>query len=72
MPFDAKDIESQTVQILGDTFFIEDTDNRIFSKDTRHDGDAEVNRLTRHAHFKATVLRDTPLRDIEFTHDLDT
>ena len=37
----------------------------------RHDRDAEINIAPFVAHAKASVLRHTPLGDVEFRHDLD-
>ena len=65
-----EDVEPQLVELLADRFLVEDTDDRVLAVHARHDRDAEVDRLARHAQLEAAVLRHALLGDVELRHDL--
>ena len=67
---EAQDVEPQLVELLADRFLVEDTDDRVLAVHARHDRDAEVDRLARHAQLEAAVLRHALLGDVELRHDL--
>ena len=66
-----EDVEPQLVELLADRFLVEDADDRVLAVHARHDRDAEVDRLARHAQLEAAVLRHALLGDVELRHDLD-
>ena len=67
----AEDVEPQLGELLADRFLVENSDDRVLAVDARHDRDAEVDRLARHAQLEAAVLRHALLGDVELRHDLD-
>ena len=66
------DIEVEILETLVDLLFVEDTDDRVFAKDRRHDRNTKVDRAALVPHTKTSVLRDAALGDVELGHDLDT
>ena len=68
---EAEDVEPQLGELLADRLLVEDADDRVLAVDARHDRDAEVDRLARHAQLEAAVLRHALLGDVELRHDLD-
>ena len=66
-----QDVEAQLGELLADRFLVEDADDRVLAVDARHDRDAEVDGLARHAQLEPAVLRHALLGDVELGHDLD-
>src|SRR5690606_34894262 len=65
-------IEGQAFEVLGNTLFIENTDNGILTKDAWHDRDTKIDRFSPETHLETTILWNASFRNIKFTHDLDT
>ncbi len=65
-------LQGQPLEIRGDGFLVEDTDDGVLAENARHDRHAKVDRFASHPHFKAAVLGNPPLRNIQLAHDLDT
>ena len=59
------------MKFLGERFLVQDAQNRVFSVDGRHDGNAEIDEAALVADPEAPVLRHAALGDIQFAHDLD-
>ena len=68
---EAQDVEPQLGELLADRLLVEDADDRVLAVHARHDRDAEVDGLARHAQLEAAVLRHALLGDVELGHDLD-
>ena len=65
------DIQAQRPEFFADRFLVENTDDRIFAVNRRHDRNAEVDRASLVARLEASVLRNAALGNVEFRHDLD-
>src|SRR5262249_54030328 len=64
-------IQIQVAKLFVDLLPVENTNNSILAMYRRHNRDAKVNVASLVAHAEAPVLRDAPLGDVEFRHDLD-
>ena len=68
---EAEDVEAQLGELLAHRLLVEDADDGVFAVHARHDRDAEVDGLARHAQAEAAVLRHALLGDVELGHHLD-
>src|ERR1700704_4943258 len=58
-------------KLFRESLLVEHTKNRVFPVNRGHDRNAEVDETAFVPNAKTAVLRDTPLGDVQFTHDLD-
>ena len=68
---ETEDVEPELAEALADRFLVEDTDDCVFAVDAGHDRDAKIDAAAFDLETKATVLRDSLLRNIELRHDFD-
>src|SRR4029078_3566881 len=66
------DVQVKILELFVDLLFIENTNDRVFAVNRRHDRNAEVDVASFVTNTKTTVLRHATLRDVELRHDLDT
>ena len=65
-------VQAELRELLAHRLFVEHAEHRVFAVNRRHDRDAEIDQPALVAHAETAVLRNAPLGDIEFAHDLDT
>ena len=69
----AYDFERKRAKLFAHRFFIEHAQHCVFAMNRRHDGNAEIDGTLRLPilNAKASVLRYTAFRNVEFAHDLN-
>src|SRR6185503_2253020 len=66
------DVQIQVSKLFVDLLFVENTNDRVFAVNRRHDRDAEVDIASFVTNSKPAVLRHATLGDVELRHDFDT
>src|SRR5678816_385094 len=61
---EAEEIETQPAHLVGQSLFVEDAQHRVLALDARHHGYAEIDLPAAPRYPEASILRNTPLRDI--------
>src|SRR6185503_900485 len=65
-------VQVKILELFVDLFFVENTNDRVFAVNRRHDRNAEVDIASFITNTKTTVLRHAAFSDVELRHDLDT
>ena len=60
------------MKLFVDLFFVENTNDRVFAVNRRHDRNTEVDVASFVTNAETAVLRHATLGDVELRHDLDT